>query len=115
MKAFLFAVLAVLVLAAPALAWGDRDQAQTFGVQAQGSLVANGAGGLVWGYGKATSGGGYLQGQVQGADHNIQFQAQGATAGGSATFVGHGKGVVGSVSISAGGQAQGSFSGFGRR
>jgi hypothetical protein len=114
MKTVLFAVLAVLLIATPALAWGDRDHSQTFGLQAQGSLVANGAGGLVCGFGKATSGGSYLQGQAQGTGRSTQFQVQGAVAGGSATFVGAGKGVVGSVSISAGGQVQGMKSGGGR-
>ena len=107
MKAFLFAVLAVLVIATPALAWGDRDN-QTFGYQAQGTVIANGAAGLVGGFGKATSGGGYDQTQLQVAGHSFQMQKQAGSAGGSATFMGGGKGVVGSVSIQAAGQLQGS-------
>ena len=115
MKAFLFAVLAVLMIASPAFAWGGHDSTQTFGLQAQGTVIANGAAGVVYGYGKATSGGGYLQGQAQTTGRSFQAQVQGGTASGGATFMGHGKGVVGSVSIQAGGQAQGTFSGFGRR
>jgi hypothetical protein len=115
MKTLLFAVLAVLLIATPALAWGDRDHAQTFGIQAQGTVVANGAAGLVCGFGKATSGGGYEQKQLMVAGHSVQVQVQSGSAGGSATFMGNGKGVVGSVSIQAAGQAQGTKSGFGRR